>query len=219
MKLGCASAARLICNILIFGGFIYLKTQHSAHTCLYVSPLPAVSQFCRIYVCLCVGGGGGACMRGWVGGTEGGDGLPSSPPPHTHTHTLKWILKEYNGRVWTWFMWFKVQAISRLLWTWCWTFRFRKCREFLDCRTHIPTIILLTVLVWIYLISINFKRKHNPQYLCWYDLFLKSVLFFSEFDLLTWTVSSTNNKCSNNQITPVKSTVLKHWYFMDFISY
>jgi hypothetical protein len=30
-NLGCASAARLICNVLILGCFIYLRTQHSVH--------------------------------------------------------------------------------------------------------------------------------------------------------------------------------------------
>jgi len=53
------------------------------------------------------------------------------------------------------------------------------------CRTQIPTFIPLTVLVWIYLISVNFKRQHNPQYLCWYELLFKSISFFSEFVLLT----------------------------------
>jgi len=44
-NLGCAAAAaaRLIFDVLILGGFIYLKTQHSAHMCLCGSPLPAVS--------------------------------------------------------------------------------------------------------------------------------------------------------------------------------
>jgi len=60
-----------------------------------------------------------------------------------------------------------------------------KVQEISYCRTQIPTIIPLTVLVWIYLISINFKRIHNPQYLCWYELLFNSVPFFSEFDLLT----------------------------------
>ena len=156
-------------------------------------------------------------MCGGGGWREGGYCLLPPPP------TLKWILKEYDGRVWTWFIWLKVPAISRLLWTWCWTCRFQKCKEFLtaELRFQIPTIIPLTVLVRIYLISVHFKRKHNPQYLCWYELIFKSIPFFSEFDLLTWTLSSTNNNkcCSNNQITSVKSTVLRHWNFMDFISY
>jgi len=153
------------------------------------------------------------CVCVW----DGGRVLCASPPPPT----LKWILKDNDGRVWTCFMWLKIQAISRLLWTWCWTFRFWKVRGISYCRTQILTIIPWTVLVWIYLISVNFKGKHNPHCLCWYELLFKPIPFFSEFDLLTWTVSSTNNNkcCSNNQITPVKSTVLKHWDSMDFISF
>ena len=37
------------------------------------------------------------CEYVW-GGWDGGRVLSAPPPP-----TLKWILKEYDGRVWTWY--------------------------------------------------------------------------------------------------------------------